>query len=92
MTGEPEPQVFRYRVDTVTVVHSDEGQAFLNAFGLMLKLERVKRGMNQDEFGELIGMHRTFVGQLERGQRGINIRELPRIARGLGIEPAALLP
>jgi transcriptional regulator with XRE-family HTH domain len=70
----------------------DDSQAFLEAFGLKLKLERVKRGLSQAEFAALIGVHRTFLGQLERGQRGTNIRELPRIAQALGVEPAALLP
>ena len=75
-----------------TARDADEGQAFLLAFGLALKLERVKRGMTQNEFADLIGVHRTFEGQLERGQRGINVRELPRIARSLGMEPAQLIP
>lgn len=86
------PPFFSYRVGMARARDTDEGQAFLRAFGLGLKLERVKRGMTQDEFADLIGAHRTFVGQLERGQRGINVRELPRIARALGMEPAELIP
>ena len=76
----------------VAVAQDDESRAFLRAFGLQLKLERVRRGLDQEQFGELIGMHRTFVGQLERGQRGINIRELPRIARTLNMRPRDLIP
>lgn len=89
MTGPP---VFSYRVGMATAKDADEGRAFLLAFGLGLKLERVKRGLTQDEFADLIGVHRTFAGQLERGQRGINVRELPRIARALGMETAQLIP
>lgn len=92
MTDPPQASVFSYRVGMATVRDAEEGQAFLRAFGLGLKLERVKRGMTQDEFADLIGVHRTFAGQLERGQRGINLRELPRIARALGMEPADLVP
>jgi DNA-binding XRE family transcriptional regulator len=53
---------------------------------LNLRLERTKRGLSQEEFGDLIGVHRTFVGQLERGQRGTDIRELPGIAKALGVK------
>lgn len=85
-------QSVTYRVGMATGRDRDDGRAFLKAFGLGLKLERVKRGLSQDEFADLIGMHRTFEGQLERGQRGMNIVELPRIARALGVKPSALIP
>lgn len=48
--------------------------------------------MTQQEFADLIGVHRTFMGQLGRGQRGVNIIELPRIAQGLGVKPSDLIP
>lgn len=51
------------------------------ALGLNLKLERVKRGITQKEFAALIGVHRTFMGQLEWGHRGVNIVELPESHR-----------
>jgi transcriptional regulator with XRE-family HTH domain len=70
----------------------DERKAFLQAFGLNLKLERTKRGLSQEEFADLIGVHRTFEGQLERGRRGVHISELPRIARVLGVKPGDLIP
>lgn len=93
MNGQPPPaRMFYSRARGGTAQHAEERQAFVHAFGLGLTLERVKRGLTQDEFADLIGVHRTFAGQLERGQRGINIRELPRIARALDMEPADLIP
>jgi transcriptional regulator with XRE-family HTH domain len=85
-------QRFIYRLGMVTQRDRDERQAFLAAFGRFLKLERVKRGMSQEEFADLIGVHRTFMGQLERGQRATNIAELPRMARSLGLKPRDLIP
>ena len=81
-----------YRAGMVTGRHHDERRAYLKAFGGNLKIERVKRGLSQEEFADLIGLHRTFYGQLERGQRGFNIAELPGIARALGLRQADLLP
>lgn len=71
---------------------SDDPDEYVAAFGKTLHLERVRRGMSQEEFAELIGVHRTFLGQLERGQRGCNIDRIPAIARGLGCQPADLMP
>ncbi len=85
-------QHFVYRVGMVIERDHDERQAFLTAFGRFLKIERVKRGMTQEEFADLLGLDRTFVGLLERGRSGTNIAELPRMARGLGLKPRDLIP
>lgn len=71
---------------------SDDPAAYVRAFGRTLHLERVRRGLSQEEFAELVGLHRTFYGAVERGDRGCNIDKLPAIARGLGCQPAELLP
>jgi DNA-binding XRE family transcriptional regulator len=92
MTPSGVMQPVIYRLGMAMGVETEERHAFLRAFGLNLKLERVKRGLSQEEFAELIGLHRTFYGQLERGQRGVNIVELPRIAHVLGVEPGHLIP
>jgi transcriptional regulator with XRE-family HTH domain len=83
---------FAYRVGMGLGRHRDPRRAYLTAFGRNLKVQRVSRGLSQEQFGALIGLNRTFVGQLERGQRGINIVELPGIARALGVRQADLLP
>ncbi len=83
---------FIYRLGMMTGYDRDERRAYLKAFGGNLKIERVKRLLSQEEFAHLIGVSRTFYGQLERGQRGINIAELPSIARALGVRQADLLP
>ena len=76
---------FTYRLGMVIAEDDDERRAYLKAFGMSLKVQRVKRGLSQDQFGDLIGLHRGFIGQLERGERGCNIVELPKIARALGV-------
>lgn len=83
---------FVYRLGMAVGRDRDERRAFLAAFGGNLKLERVRRALSQEEFADLAGLHRTFYGGLERGQRGVNITELPGIARALGLRPADLLP
>ena len=65
---------------------STEQRRFLRAFGLRLKTLRVQRDLTQDEMARKAGLHRTFLGQLERGQRGINIAELPSLAAAFDLE------
>jgi transcriptional regulator with XRE-family HTH domain len=38
-----------------------------------------------------IGIHWTFLGQVERGQRNLNLHNLLKIAKGLGVDPASLV-
>ena len=66
-------------------VAGPEDRARLKAFGLRLKLLRVSRGWSQEELAEVAGMHRTFIGQVERGQRGMNIINLWRLSEAFGI-------
>jgi transcriptional regulator with XRE-family HTH domain len=62
-----------------------EDRARLKAFGLRIKLLRVSRGWSQEQLAEAAGMHRTFVGQVERGQRGLNVLGLWRLAGAFSI-------
>ena len=65
---------------------------FLLRFGRGLKLLRVERGLSQEQLGEAASMHRTFIGVLERGERGMNVDRLPDLARALDVEPHELIP
>jgi len=69
-----------------------EDAAYLAQFALQVRLERVRRRLTQEELADRAGMHRTFIGQLERGERGINVASLGRLARGLGVDGKDLLP
>ena len=66
-------------------VAGPEDRARLKAFGLRMKLLRVSRGWSQEQLAEAAGMHRTFIGQVERGQRGMNILGLWRLSRAFGV-------
>jgi len=68
------------------------GRLFLARFGRSLKLLRVERDMSQEELGRAAGMHRTFIGQLERGEHGVNIDRLPDLAQALGVLEHELIP
>ena len=65
--------------------HDDSETEFLQAFGMRIKLLRTKRRMTQQQLGDAAGIHRTFIGFLERGVSGMNVALLPQLAAGLGV-------
>ena len=59
--------------------------------GLNLRLHRKATGLSQEAFADLLGIHRTYMGGLERGERNVTLKTVERVADRLGIEPAVLL-
>jgi transcriptional regulator with XRE-family HTH domain len=43
-----------------------------------------------EQLGQLAGLHRTFVGSVERGESNISIYNIGRLADALGVEPMEL--
>ncbi|WED92120.1 helix-turn-helix domain-containing protein [Mycobacteroides chelonae] len=45
---------------------------------------RHELGLSQEKAAEVIGLHWTYLGQVERGRRNITLNNIVKIARGLG--------
>ncbi|MBV9485475.1 MAG: helix-turn-helix transcriptional regulator [Frankiaceae bacterium] len=59
--------------------------------GHNLRRFREARGMSQEAFAEFVGVHRTYMGGVERGERNLTLRSVERIAARIGVEPLSLL-
>lgn len=59
--------------------------------GQNLRAYRKARGLSQEAFADVIGVHRTYMGGLERGERNLTLKSLEKIAAMLDEEPLALL-
>ncbi len=59
-------------------------------FGKRLRELREKRDLSQEALADLAGLHRNYIGNVERGENGIGIDNIMLLARTLKIKPAAL--
>ncbi len=61
------------------------------AVGRNLRRYRRERGLSQEAFAEIVGVHRTYMGGLERGERNLTLRSVERIAANIEVDPLELL-
>ena len=59
--------------------------------GRNLRAYREAQGLSQEAFADVLGVHRTYMGGLERGERNLTLKSLERIAEKLDVEPVVLL-
>jgi transcriptional regulator with XRE-family HTH domain len=60
-------------------------------FGARVRKARLKRGLSQEALGFEAGVHRTFVGAVERGEVNNSLINILRLARALAVPPGTLL-
>ncbi len=65
--------------------------ALLAEFGTAVRRLRMARGYSQEAFADLAGMHRTYLGDVERGSRNVSLVNINRIAVALSIDLASLM-
>lgn len=66
-------------------------EQYLRRLGHEIRRRRESHGFSQESFAEVVGLHRTYVGAIERGERNITIGSLLPIARALNLTIAQLL-
>jgi transcriptional regulator with XRE-family HTH domain len=61
------------------------------AFGRELRKLRLKNNISQEELAGRSGYHRTYIGQLERGEKSPSLRTLFDLAATLNFLPSTLV-
>ncbi len=59
--------------------------------GAVIRNNRKELGYSQEEFAAYCGVHRTYMGAVERGERNISLMNIIRVAEALKMKPSELL-
>lgn len=57
-------------------------------FGKKVRSERLRLGLSQEELADRAGVHRTYIGMIERAEKNITLENIERIAKALNISIA----
>lgn len=57
----------------------------LARFGEKVRIERMKLGISQEELGERAGVHRTYIGMIERAEKNITLKNIEKVCKALNI-------
>ncbi|MBX9724451.1 MAG: helix-turn-helix transcriptional regulator [Candidatus Obscuribacterales bacterium] len=61
-------------------------EPMLATLGQLIKSRRISLGLSQEELGKSSGLHRTYVSDVERGNRNMTLGATTLIAKGLGLQ------
>ena len=75
---------------TSTFLHMDKNPILLQ-FGKNVQEYRRAQQMSQEQLAESAGVHRTYIGMIERAEKNITLLNIAKIANALKISPSVLL-
>ena len=73
------------------MARSGRRQPPAHLFGQRVRDRRLALGMSQEGLAERSGLHRTYIGSLERGERNVALLNIVRLASALELDPAELV-
>lgn len=62
----------------------------LEKFGEKVREERLKQGLSQEELASRAGVHRTYIGMIERAEKNITLENISKVAKALGLSISEL--
>ncbi len=63
----------------------------LEKFGQRVRDERIKQSLSQEELAAKAGVHRTYIGMIERAEKNITLLNIEKIAKALNVNISTLL-
>lgn len=65
-------------------------KSLLEKFGQKVREERLKQGLSQEELAAKAGVHRTYIGMIERAEKNITLSNIAKVAQALGLSVSEL--
>jgi transcriptional regulator with XRE-family HTH domain len=63
----------------------------LKSFGERIREERLKRELSQEGLAAKAGVHRTYIGMIERAEKNITLENIQKLAKALDLNLSELL-
>ena len=79
------------RKDITAETITTNGEVIHQYLGQNLRRRRKSLKLTQEAFAERCGLHRTYIGAIERGERNITLSTLASIAHALKTQPQNLI-
>lgn len=67
------------------------GEDLLKIFGFNVKVERMKKGLTQAQFAEILNVHEKHICKIETGKQNVTLKTLAKIADALGVKESVLI-
>lgn len=61
------------------------------AFGKRIRQVRLAKGFTQESLADTVGLHRTYIGNIERGEESVSVDNAAKIAKALKVSLSELL-
>ncbi|MCK4781386.1 helix-turn-helix transcriptional regulator [Candidatus Parcubacteria bacterium] len=55
-------------------------------FGEKVRDERIRQNLSQEKLAEKAGVHRTYIGMIERAEKNITLENIEKVAKALGLK------
>ena len=72
-------------------LHIMNKEPILLRFGKKVQEYRKAQQLTQEQLAELAGVHRTYIGMIERAEKNITLCNIDKIAKALKVSPKSLL-
>ncbi|MFA7435029.1 MAG: helix-turn-helix transcriptional regulator [Bacilli bacterium] len=69
----------------------DDNNTINILFGKRVRQLREKKGISQEQLGFDVGLHRTYIGQVERAEKNITLKNIEKIAKQLDVNISELM-
>lgn len=66
-------------------------KSILVKFGKKVREKRIKLGLSQEKLALRTGVHRTYIGMIERAEKNITINNINKISKALGMSMSDLV-
>ncbi len=83
--------ISKWREPMIRTQRRKPSKTLLEILSANLREYRRIRGFSQEELAEMCGLHRTYVGSVERQERNVTLSTLEALATALGISAPELL-